>query len=232
MYIKPEDRAGWDFHINKLLHYLCSPEITMTPSKSGLSYALSRIVWAIFDRWPSHTVGSDLRAILTDVRDEFTRRKLQPFDDNMLTDNGDLPEGALAGVFGPGTTQEQVAALDNTVTTQQGHSASLPPGMKIVTMSELEECFNAGKSLESLLSHPKIVPGRPVITDKALKMPVATPPIILDPAAEDDAERRLILSIKALALARVNKASNKTVTKLAEGVNARLIALLKLLGVE
>ena len=236
MYINPKDRAYWDSFVNPFLSDLHANHKN-PPSQSGLAYALSRIIWSIFNRWPSWTVASGLRSVLIEIAAEFKRRKLDPFADQQLVENGDLPEGPLAGVF-PYPQAIECGSAGPTATSIKGSEEiniqNLPPGCKIVKLSDLHKCIEEGKPLSSLLGPP---PAPPV--DNAHVAPGCETfaqsskigPLIIDPAAEAEAEAAHLLAIKAFSLARIAKAKDETLSRLSAKIADTTRALLKVYGV-
>ena len=55
-----------------------------------LNFVISSIIWKIFDDNPSYTLGNNLVGVLECVKQEFIRRKLNPYEDEKIIENGDL----------------------------------------------------------------------------------------------------------------------------------------------
>ncbi len=55
-----------------------------------INYVISRILWEIFDSKPSYTLGNNLVGVLHCAQAEFIRRKLSPYEDTKIKENGDL----------------------------------------------------------------------------------------------------------------------------------------------
>lgn len=199
-YIPQKERPYWDGIVNPFISYVLASGKPL--SKSGLNYALSRIVREIFQRYPSYTVGSDLRAVLTDVRDEFTRCVLNPYNDDKCAENGDLPD------------QPNITNLQ-----QQAQQQTPPSGYKVVSASDLQKCFDEGKPFNSLFANtePTPVPAPPQKNWATIKVD------------EDNAEARHVRAIKAYAIAKAANASPDIIKKLASSVSDSLGAYLKAL---
>ena len=88
-YIKQEDRKKFDSLIEDVVDALT--DHGFSPVKPGdLNYVISKMVWEIFDRNPSYTLGNNLTGVLECVKQEFYRRKLAPYEDEKIKENGDL----------------------------------------------------------------------------------------------------------------------------------------------
>ncbi len=232
-YIKQEERPYWDQFVNPFIEHLCAPGAKI-PSKSGLCYALSRIVWAIFNRWPSWTVASDLRSVLAETSAEFKRRKQDAYEDNAMKKNDDLPEGCWGawGIAVPGASPTAPGGAPD----QQ--PLALPPSCKMVSMKQIHDCLEAGKSLHSLFYQEPdaktIGLAKDMSNDIAktkFKAPGKTEQkvekllAIADPDAEANAEKRLLLAIRAFALAEAAGASVEKMEKLRTAVGEAGAAL-------
>jgi broad-specificity NMP kinase len=55
-----------------------------------LNLIISTLIWGIFDQHPSYTLGNDLVGVLECVKAEFIRRRLNPYEDKKIQENGDL----------------------------------------------------------------------------------------------------------------------------------------------
>jgi hypothetical protein len=89
-YIKPIKRPHYDPHIESLLAHLRIDEW----SAGCLNYIMSRLCWALFNENPSYDDAvSKVKGVLGDVADEFYRRKVVPYEEGKIMENGDLPEG-------------------------------------------------------------------------------------------------------------------------------------------
>ena len=87
-YIKQEDRPKFEEGIKQLLHDL---PLTNNGLKRGeLNYVISSIVWRIFEQHPSYTLANDLHGVLECVANEFYRRKVAPYEDLKIKENGDI----------------------------------------------------------------------------------------------------------------------------------------------
>jgi hypothetical protein len=59
-------------------------------SEGDLNYIFSSIVWKLFDILPSYTRGNELIGVLECVKQEFIRRKLNPYEKKKIKENGDI----------------------------------------------------------------------------------------------------------------------------------------------
>ena len=88
-YIKKEDRKKFDSVIEDVVDALT--EHGFKPVSVGeLNYVISKIIWGIFDKNPSYTIGNNFLGTLTAVQLEFYRRKLGPYEDVKIKENGDI----------------------------------------------------------------------------------------------------------------------------------------------
>lgn len=88
-YIKKEIRKKYDKKIDKMFEILTN-EHGVQPGE--LNYVVSKLIWNIFDYAPSYTSGNELVGVLECVKQEFIRRRLNPYENNKLMENGDLKD--------------------------------------------------------------------------------------------------------------------------------------------
>lgn len=81
-YIKDLDRS----RVNGKLYYL----VQQVETPGDLNYIISQLVWSLFDRDPSYTKGNELIGVLEAAKLEFYRRKVAPYEDKKILENGDL----------------------------------------------------------------------------------------------------------------------------------------------
>lgn len=87
-YIKKEDREKYEDIINEAVRRIhCGNKI---PSAGELNYVISSIIWKLFDINPSYTTGNNFMGVLDCVKQEFYRRKLAPYEDEKIKENGDI----------------------------------------------------------------------------------------------------------------------------------------------
>ena len=91
-YIKVSDRDS----INEMSESLIDMFVN-APTKDGkfvaegeLNYAISKLVWAIFDKHRSYSTGNRLVGVLECVKQEFIRRRLNDYEDEKIKENGDI----------------------------------------------------------------------------------------------------------------------------------------------
>lgn len=59
-------------------------------SPGDLNFLISRLIWKEFDRSPSYTKANEIVGVLECAKQEFIRRKLNPYEDKKILENGDL----------------------------------------------------------------------------------------------------------------------------------------------
>jgi len=89
-YIKKEDRKKIDKEIKDLIEKLTNHGCDLDPKVGNVNYVLSSIIWTLFDKKASYTTGNNLMGVLECVKQEFYRRKLAPYEDKKIKENGDL----------------------------------------------------------------------------------------------------------------------------------------------
>jgi hypothetical protein len=83
-YISQADRKILDSKIDLLLS-------TLTPERPGeINYIFSKIIWELFDLNQSYKNANALLGILETVKLEFYRRKVAPYEEQKMQENGDL----------------------------------------------------------------------------------------------------------------------------------------------
>jgi len=88
-YIKQEERERFNPHIGDILRSL-TLRLGRQYTSGELNYIISSIVWTLFDENPSYTKGNELVGVLECVKQEFVRRKLNPYEDQKIKENGDI----------------------------------------------------------------------------------------------------------------------------------------------
>ena len=92
-YIKQEDRKQYDDLIaqvtDELLNKIPSDH-GQNYSEGDLNYIISSIVWKLFDKSPCYANANKLVGALHCVITEFERRKVAPYEDVKIKENGDL----------------------------------------------------------------------------------------------------------------------------------------------
>lgn len=224
MYIEKSLRPFWDQFIDPflaaLLRVMPDGKQLVPITRSGLTYALSRIVWAIYNKFPTATVASDLCAALEDVRSEFIRRKVWNQHELNLIQHGDLPEGEDCVGQPPIAGTKTYNATSEPVNIQSIPKGAISLGdikdSKIVSLDQVNECIKAGKPLWSLLEigATKIQPKAPA------------EPIVKDPSEESDLEVALTRALKALSLAQTSNATPDVLRGLQERVTSLTAKLL------
>lgn len=94
-YVRQEDRPALDIVVDRMhdvIQTLHSGDV-VTLNPGDINYVFSRLIWRLFNEYPSYLRSCILRGILADVRHEFTRRLVDRREDEKIEENGDLPEG-------------------------------------------------------------------------------------------------------------------------------------------
>lgn len=233
MYIESKRRAYWDQFADQFISSFLSAHKT-PPSQSGLTYLLSRIIWAIYNKFPSAQVGSGLCAVLADVRAEFIRRKLSIQHELDIDEQGDLPEakncacdicGTTTGVLSGGPNIQQLPKND---VFDLNH---LPPGCKVVSMEDVQKCLAEGKPLSSLVTPTPTAPGNDVFI-KNKDTGEVTQPLATQAPQDTEAghEASLLRAMKAYSIARKSNASPVILQKLEALVRNASATLFNLYG--
>ena len=87
-YIKKENRKSLNKHIYHLLEILQQlPEEDMA---GHLNYCFSKLVFDLFDARPSYGRANALNGVFVSAQQEFSRRKIVPYEIQKIYDNGDI----------------------------------------------------------------------------------------------------------------------------------------------
>lgn len=88
-YIDQVDRIDYNEPVEELASLLTT-NTDGKPVAGEVNYVISKLVWDLFDANPSYTLGNNLVGVLECVKQEFYRRKLAPYEDAKIEENGDL----------------------------------------------------------------------------------------------------------------------------------------------
>jgi hypothetical protein len=89
-YIKKIDRIKYNNTIDKLCHeFEHHTKLNKIPV-GDMNYVFSTIVNKLFDEHPSYQRANDLVGMLECVKQEFIRRKVNPYEDEKIHENGDI----------------------------------------------------------------------------------------------------------------------------------------------
>lgn len=83
-YIKPDTRLQFENVLN-LLDDHCDK---LFPG--DLNFFISSIIWKAFDQDTSYTKANELIGVLECVKQEFYRRKVVPYEEEKMKENGDI----------------------------------------------------------------------------------------------------------------------------------------------
>lgn len=86
-YIKPNDRECFDPHIGQLIRSLT---YNRQWTAGELNYIISSIVWDLFKDKQKYQTANDIVGALTNVQLEFYRRMVAPYEDEKISENGDI----------------------------------------------------------------------------------------------------------------------------------------------
>ena len=90
-YIKQERREPIDAALRKLEEALTSFHTERTLEKGDLNYIISNIVISYCKKHGvSYGTLSDITGVLNDVKIEFERRVVAPYEDTKIKENGDI----------------------------------------------------------------------------------------------------------------------------------------------
>jgi hypothetical protein len=83
-YIEIEDRKKIDPYVNGLFEAVNNRPI------GELNYAISKLIWKLFDSKKGYTTACYLAGTLVLVLFEFVRRRLNSYEDTKIIENGDV----------------------------------------------------------------------------------------------------------------------------------------------
>ena len=90
-YIKPEARQRLHEALENLRMTLYSSKYNHGVLSPGdLNYVISKLIWKLFDDNPSYTLGNNIIGVLECVKQEFYRRKMTPYEEEKMRENGDI----------------------------------------------------------------------------------------------------------------------------------------------
>jgi len=88
-YIKQEDRSQYDSLVEDVVDALT--DHGFKPADVGhVNYVVSSIIWKLFDSNKKYANANSLAGVLSCVDKEFYRRKVAPYEDEKIQENGDL----------------------------------------------------------------------------------------------------------------------------------------------
>ena len=88
-YIKQEDRQQYEFLIADTVDKVMTLD-GKNIKVGDLNYLFSSIIWTLFDKNPCYKNASALRGVLADVDAEFLRRRVNPYEERKIAENGDI----------------------------------------------------------------------------------------------------------------------------------------------
>lgn len=89
-YIPQKNREFYNKEIDALVQKLTNYASKDYLVVGELNYVISSIIWRLFDAKPSYSRSNDLVGCLECVKQEFVRRKLNPYEDKKIASEGDL----------------------------------------------------------------------------------------------------------------------------------------------
>lgn len=84
-YIEDNERRKFDAVLDEFYNIDSN---TLTPG--DLNYLISSMIWYAFENKRSYTKGNELVGMIECVKQEFYRRKLVPYEDEKISENGDI----------------------------------------------------------------------------------------------------------------------------------------------
>jgi hypothetical protein len=85
-YIVPENRDEFDKLIQPLAQLLWHRGV----QTGELNYVVTQLLWSLWEENPNYTFGSKLQAGVNDAVVEFYRRKMVPYEETKIKENGDI----------------------------------------------------------------------------------------------------------------------------------------------
>ena len=90
-YIKAVKRPKYDKLTKQLVDTLLGAGKVENNAEAGdLNYVLSSIIWSLWETCPKYENGNMIVGALECAKAEFIRRKLTPYEDKKIGENGDL----------------------------------------------------------------------------------------------------------------------------------------------
>lgn len=86
-YIKLKDRRRFNKKIDGLVAELTTNQELVV---GEVNYVISLLIWKLFQKKPSYTLGNNLVGVLECVKTEFYRRLIGPLEDEKIKQNGDI----------------------------------------------------------------------------------------------------------------------------------------------
>lgn len=86
-YITKKKREQWDWEIVRTGRSLI---MSNDIGPGDLNYIISSIIWKAFDKDTSYTKANELIGVLECVKQEFYRRKVVPYEEEKMKENGDI----------------------------------------------------------------------------------------------------------------------------------------------
>ena len=85
-YIKSKDRVKFQKNIDELTNLFIESDI----QAGEVNYVLSKIIWNLFNRKKKYDTACKLCGVLSNVKDEFYRRQVIPYEDFKIHEEGDI----------------------------------------------------------------------------------------------------------------------------------------------
>ena len=89
-YIKQEDRTKFNSAIDDIVDELTNHNRVELTSVGNLNYVVSSILWELFRKKPSYTLGNNLIGVLECVKQELYRKLLAEYEDIKEKENGTI----------------------------------------------------------------------------------------------------------------------------------------------
>jgi hypothetical protein len=92
-YINKKERIRYDESIDKIVNLLLDKfpaDNRKDFSVGDLNYIISSIIWKLFKKSSSYTMGNKIIGVLECVKQEFYRRPLTEYENEKIKENGDI----------------------------------------------------------------------------------------------------------------------------------------------
>ena len=84
-YIKQEKREKLDLAVENLRQALGE-----NYDIGDVNYCASKLIWNLFEEKPNYSKANELVGVLECIKQEFVRRKVNPYEETKIKENGDL----------------------------------------------------------------------------------------------------------------------------------------------
>ena len=82
----PSSRRNY-FLLSSIKDLLLEPTLLRA---GELNFLISTLIWRVFESDPCYSRANELMGVLESVKQEFYRRKVAPYEDQKIQENGDV----------------------------------------------------------------------------------------------------------------------------------------------